>query len=560
MQVRSAVVGALVLVSAALAQPPFSPDQIGKPPQLLGIALQPSQARMVYKDGREQVPSVPSAEAAAKYFAGYRPVDLPRDAKLTWVLGEEIRGRFFVYLLVRTGHQGGYEYVWPGLTYSAQVDGKPIPMELVEEIPAVRTFRHPDGWGYDLGWIRSEELVDLRPGTRIAVECPEEYSFVCQCLLVSENVRRLDMSFRAAQQRLRDGQELLARLAEVFPTLAPSVEAARAGLRPVAREAAMLARRVEDAEKRIKAGERVDVEKLLASAPAFCNDLDRAERQICDGLHDGLADVLQRLEARLNRARIDKPADFPGRDACYARDVASTYLAVARRMPSPRNLEALRKQTTYYWRANQFLTRAEKALAKAKKPTARAPATAAPELRPHTRVRVLLNGIWEMSTEGSPEEPPSGGWFAVPVPHGPLHETLGQFIALDHGLPRGQKWAWFRTRFTVPAEMAGGAIFLCFDAVFHLCEAYVNGHFVGRHIGGFDPFEFEVTRYVRPGEQAEVLCFVHDTSYTAVEKSDRPGQHCYTTAGPNYYPTSDLWGAPFLGIWQDVGRVLDGRK
>ncbi|MCD6352036.1 MAG: hypothetical protein J7M26_07945, partial [Armatimonadetes bacterium] len=121
-----------------------------------------------------------------------------------------------------------------------------------------------------------------------------------------------------------------------------------------------------------------------------------------------------------------------------------------------------------------------------------------------------------------------------------------------HKWPSHQPWAWYRVRFFVPRRAAGARIFVHFGAVFHLCEVYVNGAFVGRHVGGFDDFAFDITDHVRPGQQAEILCFVWDTSYTAADGKLRPGEPKGCSSGPNYYAISDLWGQRFGGIWQDV--------
>lgn len=553
MRLHLTLVCMTTLISTTWAQvQPFDPAQIGQPTQLLGLPLLPSQARLLDAAGKESLPQVVAPDAAALYFAGYPSAGVPQGSKLTWTLPEETRGSFFVYFLVRTGHQRGYEYVSPYMTYFVELDGQSVPIELFNGLAPVRTFRHPDGWGYDLGWIRSQQPLTLGPGSRLAIGCREEYAIVCQGLLVSEKADKQVMTFRALQQRLSDGRQLEQRLGEVFPELAPWIEQARAASGRVARRTEKIEQELKAAAERVKAGGRLDVEALLAPLPAVCRDLDRAEQESCGRLQAGLDQVRHRLEARQRQARLDNPVDFAGREAQYALGVARTYLNAAAKIRAPRTWRELCTQASYYWRADQFLDRAEAALGHAQRTSEPQKRPPAPKLQPHLRVRVLLNGVWEMSTDGSPEKPPTTGWFGIRVPHGPWHETVGQFMALGRRLPPGQAWAWYRTRFTVPQEMAGGAIFLCFDAVFHLCEAYVNGNFVGRHIGGFDRFEFEVTPYVRAGQRAELLCFVHDTSYTALEKSTRPGEPQGVSSGPNHYVISDLWGARFLGIWQDV--------
>ena len=83
----------------------------------------------------------------------------------------------------------------------------------------------------------------------------------------------------------------------------------------------------------------------------------------------------------------------------------------------------------------------------------------------------------------------------------------------------------------------------------------MNGQYCSGHIGGFDAFEVDVTGAARPGEENELLVFVHDTSVTALDKSEREGEPRGCSSGPNHYLISDLWGARFGGIWQDVALL-----
>ncbi|MEY4489971.1 MAG: hypothetical protein RIQ79_2479 [Verrucomicrobiota bacterium] len=58
--------------------------------------------------------------------------------------------------------------------------------------------------------------------------------------------------------------------------------------------------------------------------------------------------------------------------------------------------------------------------------------------------------------------------------------------------------AWYQRDFTVPADWASDArLRLCFDAVYHDAEVTLNGRVLGTHVGGYTPFEFDVTDAVR---------------------------------------------------------------
>ncbi len=58
--------------------------------------------------------------------------------------------------------------------------------------------------------------------------------------------------------------------------------------------------------------------------------------------------------------------------------------------------------------------------------------------------------------------------------------------------------SWYRKEFTIPKELRGKRVFIEFDGVMVYAEVYINGKKVGSHKGGFTPFRFDVTRYVKP--------------------------------------------------------------
>lgn len=547
---------AVGFLAHAQEMPAFDRGKIAKPVQLLGLPLLPEQAMLVSADGQERPARVSSVEEAEATHGGYRSAGVPVGSRLVWTLGEGQAGSFYLYFLVRTGHQYGYEYVHPEMTYVAELAGQKIALEPVSEVGAVRVYQSPDGWGHDVGWIRSPDRLTTRAGEKLAIGCLEDYAFVSLGLLVSEEAHELTLSLvgtvAALQRGLDDGKLLVDRIAEVFPATREACDRARRAWSDAHAQGQQLLTDMERASEAMRQGETPDVVGLRDRADALARGLATTEESTRQALAQDLETVVSALAERERTSRIEREAEYWGREAAYAQGVARTYLGAARALAPADSLLGLRRAATYCWRAQQFLDRADAALAKASREKARPAALGEPDLAPRPRLEVLLNGVWEMSTEGSPAEAPQGGWFAMRVPHGPWHETMGQFMALDRRWPAGQAWAWYRTRFTVPEEMTGAAVFLRFGAVFHLCEAYVNGEFVGRHIGGFDDFEFDITAQVRAGQPAELLCFVHDTSYTALAKSDREGEPTGCSSGPNHYVISDLWGARFGGIWQDV--------
>jgi beta-galactosidase/beta-glucuronidase len=73
--------------------------------------------------------------------------------------------------------------------------------------------------------------------------------------------------------------------------------------------------------------------------------------------------------------------------------------------------------------------------------------------------------------------------------------------------------AWYQRDFTVPADWAPEArLRLCFDAVYHDAEVTLNGRVLGTHVGGYTPFEFDVTDLIRR-DAPNVLTVRADNTY-----------------------------------------------
>jgi len=64
---------------------------------------------------------------------------------------------------------------------------------------------------------------------------------------------------------------------------------------------------------------------------------------------------------------------------------------------------------------------------------------------------------------------------------------------------------WYRTKFAFAPRNAGGRQFLYFAAANYQADVYLNGSKLGRHVGGFTPFEFEVTGKLKPSNNSLVV-------------------------------------------------------
>src|SRR5690606_21590900 len=104
-----------------------------------------------------------------------------------------------------------------------------------------------------------------------------------------------------------------------------------------------------------------------------------------------------------------------------------------------------------------------------------------------------LNGAWDFPPDTEPD------WHAtITVPF--ACETPASGIEAPW-LPL----AWYRRRFTVPAEWSGRRVVLHFGAVQHEATVWVNGTEVITHRGGYTPFEADITGALRGDGEQEVV-------------------------------------------------------
>lgn len=105
------------------------------------------------------------------------------------------------------------------------------------------------------------------------------------------------------------------------------------------------------------------------------------------------------------------------------------------------------------------------------------------------------------------------GWLHFPIPTEPGKVTRHDAIALpDQWAPdRDHHHAWYVKRIDVgPRENV--STWLRFDAVAHVCAVFVNGEEAGRHLGGYTPFEFDLTPLIRSGENVIAIWVQDETA------------------------------------------------
>ena len=146
-----------------------------------------------------------------------------------------------------------------------------------------------------------------------------------------------------------------------------------------------------------------------------------------------------------------------------------------------------------------------------------------------------LNGIWEYQPGAATDAVPTGTKLSseILVPF-PVESALS-------GVMEHHDRLWYRRTFSVPPEWQGRNVILHFGAVDFESEVFVNGKSVGLHHGGYDPFSYDITPYLKAGDAQELVVRVFDPT-------DNGGQ----PRGKQTLIPHDVDYTCTTGIWQTV--------
>ena len=145
-----------------------------------------------------------------------------------------------------------------------------------------------------------------------------------------------------------------------------------------------------------------------------------------------------------------------------------------------------------------------------------------------------LNGPWDYAiTAGKTLPERFEGQITVPFsPEAPLS---GVGRALESG-----QFLWYRREITLPEDFAGKRVLLHFGAVDQTADVWVNEKQVASHIGGYLPFEADITSALGEGKAVITVRVTDET-----DKS-------YHTRGKQKTKRGGIWYTPQSGIWQSV--------
>lgn len=124
---------------------------------------------------------------------------------------------------------------------------------------------------------------------------------------------------------------------------------------------------------------------------------------------------------------------------------------------------------------------------------------------------ITVPSVWQ--TEGTGSVP---YYYASTFPKA-ISKSKKKIPCIDHDM---QEIGHYRRTFTLPENFEGKRVFLHFGAVKSAMEVYVNGEFVGYSQNSMTPHEFDVTDFVKSGENLVCAKVYRYSDSTYIEDQD----------------------------------------
>ena len=147
---------------------------------------------------------------------------------------------------------------------------------------------------------------------------------------------------------------------------------------------------------------------------------------------------------------------------------------------------------------------------------------------------ISLNGEWEFAVALDDQSPVYNDRIIVPF--------APESIASGIGKVYDEKYLrWYRREVELASDFNKGRVILHFGAVDQIATVYLNGVEVCTHVGGYIPFEVDITDYLQKTNVLEVK--VKDILSDHVEPY---GKQRVDRGGMWYTPVSGIWGSVWL--------------
>ena len=126
-----------------------------------------------------------------------------------------------------------------------------------------------------------------------------------------------------------------------------------------------------------------------------------------------------------------------------------------------------------------------------------------------TAKNILFNDDWQfcLCTPGTElSELPGKHWYNVELPHDWLIGDTSKLYETGEG--------WYRRTLNCDGEMLSGRVLLNFDGVYFNSTLFVNGKEAGSWTYGYSAFEFDITDFLREGDNEILVRVLHESPNT----------------------------------------------
>ncbi|AYD47106.1 glycoside hydrolase family 2 [Arachidicoccus soli] len=148
-----------------------------------------------------------------------------------------------------------------------------------------------------------------------------------------------------------------------------------------------------------------------------------------------------------------------------------------------------------------------------------------------------LNGVWQFQPGVNADDALPQGKLArtILVPF-PVESALS-------GVMEHHERLWYKRSFRIPTTWKGKDVLLHFGAVDFQSEIFINGKRIGSHKGGYDPFSFNITQYLKGAGAQTISVKVYDPTDNGGNPRGKQSLH---PGGIMYTSTTGIWQTVWL--------------
>jgi beta-galactosidase len=150
--------------------------------------------------------------------------------------------------------------------------------------------------------------------------------------------------------------------------------------------------------------------------------------------------------------------------------------------------------------------------------------------QPEPRTHISFNEGWKFALAAPDEAAQPGfddsGWRELDLPHDWSIE--GEFSEKNPASPGGGALpggiGWYRKSFNVSTADSDRLTYISFDGVYRNSEVWINGNYLGKRPYGYSSFRYDLTPYLRYGDEKNVIA-------VKVDNSAQPNSRWYSGSG-----------------------------